>query len=1097
MATTNQERIGRGLALLARGLEPRVVKALETAYGPNWWDVVDQQAVEATGRGVGTNTSDPAFLLNAVWHHWNHVFGKVLGKTERSYVSELQEVRNRWAHPRTDRPFTLDDTDRALGTMGLVLEAFAAPDAAGEVRRLRDEVLRQRWENEERREAKRAAPAPATSATTGLRPWRTIAQPHRDVREGRYVQAEFAANLSQAARGDGPAEYADPALFYQRTFITAGLTDLLEGALRRLSGTGGEPVIELQTTFGGGKTHSMIALHHLAASKEPASLAGVEPILQTVGLDRMPRVTTAVLSGLDLSPAEPKSHDGTQVRTMWGELAWQLGGHDAFDRLARSDAAGKAPGVDILRDLFTAYGPVLILIDEWVTFIRQLWTDASLPAGSFDDNLSFAHQLTEAAKQTKDSLLVASLPSSEIETGGEGGHEALRRLRHTFGRIQAPWQPATAEESFQIVKNRLFEPVGAADFAARDAAISAFASLYRGHSGDFPAETKETAYERRMRDAYPIHPELFDRLYADWSSLERFQRTRGVLRLMAAVIHRLWESEDQSPLILPASVPISEGSVRTELLRYLEDNWKPVVDTDVDGSDSLPWRLDAETAALGRYLAARRVARTVFLGSAPTAPDAPNRGLDDRTIKLGAVQPGESPATFGDALRRLSNRATHLYDNQGRYWFSTEESVAQLARDRTERVTDDETFDEIRYRLRSAARERDAFARVHVAPQLPADVADEDDVALVVLGPEVPHTIRSEASAAGTRANEILNERGTGPRQHRNMLVFLAPDQSRLTELMDAARQYLAWKSIDADRDTLTLDSFQQRQLTTKLAEADGTVTSRIPETYSWLLVPSQPQADGAVEWKALRLTGSDGIVRRAARKLVGDDLLLPKCSGTYLRFALDNGPPRIWESGEVGVRQLWSYFTSYLYMPRLASAAVFADAIADGVGSAWRDTFAYAAGKDEAAGRYLGLIVARHLDVVLDGRSLIVRPELAAAQLEREEAERAASSADIPSKADVPTTGAGTEAVVPSGPRPMRRFHGTVDLDATRPTPQFSQVAEEVVARLAGLSNARVRVRVDIEATADSEGFTDSTVRTVTENAHTLKFTDAGFEEE
>ena len=1096
MATTNQERIQRGLEVLARGLEARVIKMLETAYGPDWWDIIDQQAVEATGRGVGTNTSDPAFLLNAVWFHWNQVFGKVLGRAERSYVSELQEVRNRWAHPRTDRPFTLDDTDRALSTMGLLLEAVSAPEAAGEVRRLREEVLRQRWEAEERRETKRAS-APTPAPAGGLRPWRTIAQPHQDVREGRYVQAEFAANLSQAARGDGPAEYAESTLFFQRTFITAGLQELLEDALRRLCGKGGEPVIELQTNFGGGKTHSLIALYHLAGSSDPASLAGVEPILKVVGPERMPNVTPAVLSGLDLSPAEPKSHDGTEVHTMWGELAWQLGGRPAFDRLARADAAGKAPGVDILRDLFNAHGPVLILIDEWVTFIRQLWTDASLPAGSFDDNLSFAHQLTEAVKQTKDSLLVASLPSSEIETGGEGGHEALRRLRHTFGRIQAPWQPATAEESFQIVKNRLFEPVAAADFGARDAVIAGFAGLYRQHSGDFPPETKEAAYERRMKSAYPIHPELFDRLYQDWSSLERFQRTRGVLRLMAAVIHRLWEGEDQSPLILPASVPVAGGTVRSELMRYLEDNWKPVVDTDVDGADSLPWRLDAETPALGRYLAARRVARTVFLGSAPTAPDAPNRGLDDRTIKLGAVQPGESPATFGDALRRLSNRATHLYDNQGRYWFSTQESVAQLARDRAERMSDDEAFEEIRKRLRSAASDRAEFGRVHLAPRVPADVADEDDVALVILGPEAPHTTRSEDSVAGALAETILSERGTGPRQHRNMLVFLAADQTRLTELLDAVRQYLAWQSIEADRSTLTLDSFQERQLSTKLAEADNTVTSRIPETYAWVLVPTQPEADGPIEWKALRLTGGDGIVRRAARKLIGDDLLLPKCSGAYLRFALDNGPPRIWESGEVGVRQLWTYFTSYVYMPRLANAAIFTGAIADGAATAWRDTFAYAAGKDETTGRYLGLAAGRHPDVVLDGRSLIVKPELVARQLEADETQRAAASPVVAPTSELPAAEAGEATEALAGPRRMRRFHGTVDLDATRPTPQFSQVAEEVVARLAGLPNAQVRVRVDIEASADGDGFNESTVRTVTENARTLKFADAGFEEE
>jgi uncharacterized protein len=1091
MATTNQERIGRGLLLLAKGLEQRVVKALEAAYGASWWDVVDQQAVAATGRGIGTNTSDPYFLLTTMWHHWNAVFGKVLGKAERTYVSELQDIRNRWAHPKPDRPFSLDETDRALGTMRLLLAAIGAPDEAAEVDLVRQDVLRQRFEAEARRETKRAATsAVVTEPVAGLRPWRAIIEPHPDVAAGRYLQAEFAADLGQVARGAGSAEYVNPGQFFERTYLTSGLHDLLEGALERLAGKGGEPVIELQTNFGGGKTHSMLALYHLFSGTDVSKLAGIEPILRAAALGELPNVRRVVLVGTALSAAEPRIYDGVEVRTLWGELAWQLGGAKAFERLARADAGGVSPGSDILREVFEEFGPALILIDEWVTFVRQLWTDETLPAGSFDANLSFAQSLTEAVRQTSNCLLVASLPSSDIETGGEGGRTALTRLKNTFGRIQSPWRPADAQESFKIVQSRLFQPIPAEHFPARDAAIQAFADVYARNPSDFPPETKEAAYQRRMTDAYPIHPELFERLYEDWSSLERFQRTRGVLRLMAAVIHQLWEGGDQSPLIMPASLPIADGRVQRELTRYLEENWVPVIERDVDGSGSVPFEIDGENKRFGQALATRRVARTVFLGSAPTA-DAPNRGLDDRRIKLGCVQPGESVAIFGDALRHLSNRATHLYDNQGRYWFSTQESVAQLARDRAAKFTD-EILDEVRTRLRQEQAERGPFVRVHVAPRTAAEVADEDEVALVILGPDAPHTTHSEQSPALSAAETLLNERGTGPRQHRNMLVFLAADQTRLAELDEAVRQYLAWKSIEADVPTLTIDSFQERQVRTKVTEANETVAVRLPEAYQWLLVPEQPDPDGSVSWRATRLGGADLLVPRAGRKLTGEDLLLTKMSGTYLRLQLDR-VPAIWESGEVSLRQLWSYFTTYLYMPRLKNSTVLIEAAADGAGLMWHENFAYAAGK-ESGGRYLGLSVGRQPDVILDAHSLIVRPELADEQLrrERDEAERErGGEPEQPSGGDE----AGVIAEPPT--KVARRFYGSIQLDPSRPTPQFSQVAEEVISRLAGLADVNVKVRVDIEAASDGEGFSDATVRTVTENAKTLKFSNAGFEEE
>ncbi|HNT36783.1 MAG TPA: DUF499 domain-containing protein, partial [bacterium] len=458
------------------------------------------------------------------------------------------------------------------------------------------------------------------------------------------------------------------------------------------------------------------------------------------------------------------------------------------------DEKGTSPG-DALRELFNEYAPCLILIDEWVAYARQLHERSDLPAGSFETQFTFAQALSESAKLSKQCLLVISLPASDTagsphtqaddsEVGGQRGREALERLRNVIGRIESSWRPASAEESFEIVRRRLFEPLVDPDqFKARDVIARAFADLYNTQHEEFPPESREPDYEKRLRAAYPIHPEIFDRLYTDWSTLVKFQRTRGVLRLMAVVIHSLWEKQDRNPLILPSNIPIDEPLVQFELTRYLSDNWVPVIEKDVDGANSLPLRLDGEIPNLGKYAACRRVARTIYMGSAPTMAAA-NRGLEDRRVKLGCVVPGESPAVFGDALRRLASAATYLYQDGTRYWYSTQPTVTKVAEDRAEQLKrePEKVSHEIEGRLRENLRKCGDFSRVHPLPQSTAEVPDDTDTRLVVLSVDQPYS-KEPNSAAQTAAEAILQYRGSTPRIYRNTLVFLALDKTRLQDL--------------------------------------------------------------------------------------------------------------------------------------------------------------------------------------------------------------------------------------------------------------------------------------------------------------------------
>jgi predicted AAA+ superfamily ATPase len=1113
MAITNHERVGKMLELLTAGLEPFVERELKSSNPPNWFAETKRTLADSQLQLLGTPDVpqwDAAAILVTLWNQWNDVFRKTLGQAERTLVSELRDTWNKWAH---QRPFSTDDTYRALDSAARLLAAVSASEA-GEVEKMKMELLRVRFDEQVRTEKRRSASTTIeTQVQTGLKPWREVVTPHKDVASGKYQQAEFAADLWQVHLGEGSDEYRNPVEFFRRTFLTESLKGLLSGAAQRLTGTGGDPVVQLQTNFGGGKTHSMLALYHLFSGNPLGDLLGVDDVLQHAGVKHLPKIKRVVLVGNKISPGNPVTKpDGTVIRTLWGEMAWQLGGKAAYAKIEADDERATSPG-DVMRTLFNEYGPCMILIDEWVAYARQLHDQGDLPGGSFETHFTFAQALTESAKLAKQCLLVISLPASDttgsphtqsedIEVGGERGRTALDRLRNTIGRVEASWRPASAEEGFEIVRRRLFEPlVEQAQFVARDTVAKAFFDLYRTQQQEFPPECRDSDYERRMKAAYPIHPEIFDRLYNDWSTLVKFQRTRGVLRLMAAVIHSLWEKGDRSPLILPSNIPIDDPRVQFELTRYLSDNWVPVIEKDVDGPNSVPRRIDGETPNLGKYSACRRVARTVYLGSAPMAKAA-NKGLEDRRIKLGCVMPGESPAIFGDALRRLSTAATFLYQDSVRYWYSTQPTVTKLADDRAEQLKadPDAVAEEVGKWLRNDLRKPGDFNRVHPLPRTSSDVPDDKDARLVVFGIEYPHT-KDAGSPAVAAAQELLQNRGTTPRIYRNTLVFLAADKMRLQDLDEAVRRHLAWSSIVDEAETLNLDPHQRKQAVAQKENASSVVAARLPETYQWLIVPTQASPQAGIEWQSYRLTGQDALAVRASKKLRNDELLISGFAASRLRLELDQVP--LWRDDHVAIQQLAEDFARYLYLPRLKDTGVLVEAIRSGLGLlTWmQDSFAYAESFDEAVGRYRSLRAGQHVWIADDSpMGLLVRSEPAQRQLSAEAAAISGEAVRQPG-GDVGTTRpvisgevGGTNVTAPSsGPK---RFHGSVALDATRVGRDAGRIADEVIAHIGGLVGSTVKVTLEIEAEIPT-GTPEHVVRTVTENCRTLKFKSHGFEKE
>src|SRR6266516_5182603 len=343
MAQSNHERVGRALDLLNKGLQPFIEREMQAVHGDRWLQEAaaslrDYQLASARS---GELSGDTQVLLMVMWDQWQMVFRNVLGHAERSLVSELREVRNKWAHQEA---FSTDDAYRALDSVQRLLTAVSAAQEASEVERQKQELLRIRFEEQARHETRRVAIAPIEGKlAVGLRPWREVVTPQPDVTSGRYLFAEFAADLGQVHRGAGSDEYRVPRDFFQRTFLTHGLRRLLVEALQRLSGGGGDPVVDLQTNFGG-KTHSLLALYHLFSSAPVSDLVGIEPVLQTAGLSQPPQAQRAVLVGYELSPGQPRTKpDGCVINTLWGELAWQLLGKDGFAMVAEADRQGVSP----------------------------------------------------------------------------------------------------------------------------------------------------------------------------------------------------------------------------------------------------------------------------------------------------------------------------------------------------------------------------------------------------------------------------------------------------------------------------------------------------------------------------------------------------------------------------------------------------------------------------------------------------------------------------------------------------------------------------------------------------------------------------------
>ncbi|HPZ08328.1 MAG TPA: Swt1 family HEPN domain-containing protein [Candidatus Eremiobacteraeota bacterium] len=1126
----NYQLVTKGFTILREMLAPFVAAELSIKFKDNWWKagvlnvLRDDQSRDLPSEGdwaVLVDSLDIARCLILIDVLWNEVFKKKLSLDHRNWVKELITTRNKWAH-KGGGDFSSEDAWRALDTMARLLEHIDN-ESTEEIRGLVREVRYGTKEASTAVTKSQTSPAAEvkapgvlnTAPLQGLLPWRFVIEPHPDVARGHYLQAEFAADLFQVYKGTAQIEYQDATEFFGRTYVTEGMKGLLHQAIKRVSGLGGEPVIQLKTSFGGGKTHSMLALYHLLRGPSKlVKIPHVKNVIDEAGIDILPKAKVAVLVGTALNPSKirrPANFPGITIRTIWGEMAAQLaeqaGNPKLYDIVRDADKASVPPGSEALMELFDSSGQCVILIDELVAYARVLYGTSNLPAGTFDALLTFVQQLTEAVRASNDSIVVASIPESNIEIGGEAGQKALASIEHTFGRMESIWKPVGADEGFEIVRRRLFLPVQ--DKQKRDDACRAFSEMYRQNFQDFPAECKELTYFERLKSCYPIHPEVFERLYSDWATLERFQKTRGVLRLMAAVIHDLWVKNDHSLLIMPGSTPLDNINVREELTRYLSEGWNSVIEKEIDGIRSIPHRLDRENPRFTKYIASGRVSRAIFLGSAPSVREQTVRGLEDVRLRLGVVQPGEPVSVFNDSLSRLIDSLSYLYNNNRRYWYDLRPNLKRTVEDRAQQIPADDVEVEIEGRLK-AFRDRADFAAVHNCPYSSLDIPDEQSVRLAVLPPKKTYKQKNRSSKAEDFIQEIIAKRGTSGRLYKNMLVFVAPDDDIIVSLNSEVRKFLAWKSVVEDIETLNLDALQTKQAKESLKRSSETVDLRVRETYCWLFVPCQTGTD-PISLEVFRISGgTENHIVKASGKLIRDEQLITGWAPSLLLMQLDRW---LWKNEpHIQIKKVWDYMSSYCYLPRLKKIDILLDAIKKGLAS--DEYFAYAEGVADS-GRYLELKIKNaYVNVVSSG--YLVKLDAAKKQIDSDREKEEKKSAitypereSDPDRLKIKNSSAGEEVYTdisgsvmpyflpepPAEPPGPERFFGNIKLNTVRIGKDAGQIAEEVVQHLQSLPDAEIEVTLEIQATVPG-GVPEDIVRVIRENCRNLKFMSYEFED-
>ena len=591
-----------------------------------------------------------------------------------------------------------------------------------------------------------------------LKPWYDVIKPRKDLCQGHVPEAsEFAVHLDLVRDGRAIDEYTKPDIFFARTYLTHNLKRFAAEALRRLSGERVETnaIFHMITQFGGGKTHALTLLYHLAQyGTEAHAWPGVQSILDEAGLTAVPRARTAVFVGTEFDPLQGRGgDDGTPRRqTPWGEIAYQLGGEQAFGYVAEHDRRRVAPGGDVIRRIFPADQPCLILMDEVLNYIaraRRLEQDEPLSLDMIDQLYHFVHNLSEQIRGMDRVVLAMSIPSMLVEMGEEDV-KAFERYSKMLERVGRPILIAAESETSKIIRRRLFDwnanqLTDGGDVLlptqARDACRQ-YAEWITKHRALLPAWFSVDHAEQHFLDTYPFHPSVFSVFERKWQALPRFQRTRGILRLLALWIARAYTAGyrdlHQDAIIGLGTAPLADRDFRASVRTQLGDDERleaPIM-TDICGSDAFAVRLDQDASA--EITQARlhvKAAAAIFFESNGGMTGETRKEATEPEIRLAVSEPELNIGNVETVLDALTSHCYYLEREHARYRFSLLPNINKLFADRSPTIDAARINARVMQEIKSILR----HARLNIIfPEASSDIPDRPLLTLAVLAPPPP-----------------------------------------------------------------------------------------------------------------------------------------------------------------------------------------------------------------------------------------------------------------------------------------------------------------------------------------------------------------------
>ncbi len=617
-----------------------------------------------------------------------------------------------------------------------------------------------------------------------MMPFHAIAVAHPDILKRERGPHVFAADLWEVFKGTAPDEYSDPTQFSQKTHETAGLKHLLSVIEGRLKGQSGDPVIQLQTPFGGGKTHALIAMFHKAKEW---------------------KAQKAVIVGTPM-----RAND-----TLWAVLEKQLTGKiDRFDGLT-------SPGRDAIYELLLEKQPVLILMDEVLEYVTKAAgvrvVDSTLAA----QTAAFMQELTEAAGILEKVSLVITLPSGTMEHYDEQAQYLFEQLSHVSGRVERIYTPVQEHEISEVIRRRLFSSI---DVNAAGKVIQDFMD-YAVNESMLPPGTEPSEYRKRFETTYPFLPEVIDVLYQRWGSFPNFQRTRGVLRLLSFVLYSI--REKSLPYITLADFDLSVQEIRQELLRHTGPEYDSIIAADITSAVAGAKQVDVGLGnAYNGFRLGSRSATTVFLYSFSGKPNSERRGADLREIKRNATTTGNPSGVVAEAGEQLRSKLFYLQHNGDRTYFANQPNLNRILQTRMENITDSKVdeLEEIVLKNNLSGKRLDTY----VWQKDGSGIRDEAELKLIIL------KARDDVLMKNT-----LEMKGNTPRANRNTVFFLAPLERERSGFYNQLRKVIAYQTIENDK-TLALSPEQSKEVRTERKKAEDGIGDILRRYYRILFIPTK-----------------------------------------------------------------------------------------------------------------------------------------------------------------------------------------------------------------------------------------------------------------